>query len=81
MPNYPTQAGDGATSLSRFPGIAVAGRSGTASTLDVSVPTVIKALPGRLIRIVVKTSGSFVGGAFDCATMAAIGVASQFAVI
>lgn len=52
---------------------------GKLSALNISAATVVKATPGRLVRIIVNTPGSTAGTASDCATTAAVTAANLIA--
>ena len=49
---------------------------GNASVLNVTAPTVIKALPGTLWTVSVTTAGTTAGSVHDCSTVAAAAVAN-----
>jgi hypothetical protein len=58
--------------------------SATSSALDLTVATVIKATPGRLVRVSVISGGTVSNGAFtfnDCATTGAAATANEIATI
>jgi len=54
---------------------------GTSRTYNITAATVVKATPGKLVRISVIVAGSAAGTANDCATTGAAAVANQIAVI
>lgn len=72
---------DSATAISALPGQTVAGISGTGSKLDITAATVVKATPGRLIRVSVLVAGSATGTVNDCATTGAAATANEVFVI
>jgi hypothetical protein len=54
---------------------------GAATVLAITAATVLKAAPGRLVRINVVVAGSAAGSANDVATTGAAGVGNQIAAI
>ena len=72
---------DSGNAISSLPGQTVAGISGTASKLDITAATVVKAGPGRLIRVSVLVAGSATGTANDCLTTGAAATANEIFVI
>lgn len=52
---------------------------GASATLNISAATVVKATPGRLVRINVVAAGSTAGTANDCATTGAAATGNQIA--
>lgn len=72
---------DGATALSALPGQAIAGISGTGSKLNITAATVVKAGPGRLVRVSVLVAGSGTGTVNDCLTTGAAATANEVFVI
>lgn len=63
-------------------------RQGKGSMLNISVPTVVKAVTAdqslaqaRVVRVNVTVAGTIPGTVNDCATVAAVGIANQIAVI
>ena len=55
--------------------------SGAAVVYNVTAATVIKASPGRMVRVDVIVAGSSAGSVNDCTTTAAAAVGNQLAVI
>ena len=72
---------DSATALSALPGQTIAGISGTSSKFNITVATVVKAGPGRIIRVSVLVAGSGTGTVNDCLTTGAAATANEIAVI
>ena len=68
MPQNNFGPSDTANSIAKTPGIAVAGIRGTASKLNITTPTVVKATQGSLIRVSVVVAGTAAGGVFDANT-------------
>lgn len=54
---------------------------GSSAQYNITAATVVKATPGRLVRIDVITAGSAAGTANDCATTGAAAVGNQIASI
>ena len=54
---------------------------GVLSALNITAATVVKATPGRLVRINVIVAGSAAGTANDCTTTAAAAAANQIVTI
>jgi hypothetical protein len=54
---------------------------GTSQAYNITAATVIKATPGRLVRISVVTAGSAAGTANDCDTTGAAAIGNQIAAI
>lgn len=52
---------------------------GLNTTLNIAAATVVKAAPGRLVRINVNTAGTTAGTASDCATTGAVAAANLIA--
>ena len=73
--------GDSATKLTAQAGAPVAGISGTSNAYNITAATVVKAAPGRLIRISVIVAGSAAGTANDCLTTGAAADANEIAAI
>jgi hypothetical protein len=55
--------------------------TGVATTLNVTTQTVVKASPGRLVRIDVTVAGSGAGSANDCTTVAAVAASNLISTI
>jgi hypothetical protein len=55
--------------------------SGKTAVYNITTATVVKATPGRLVRISVIVAGSAAGTANDCATTGAAAVGNQITVI
>ena len=72
---------DSATALATPGGLLVAGISGNNSALNITAATVVKAAPGRLIRLNVLVAGSATGTVNDCATTGAVATANEIFVI
>ena len=68
---------DGPTALSTQTGEPIAGISGTSNKYNITAATVVKATPGRLIRVSVVVAGSAAGTANDCITTGAAAVGNQ----
>jgi hypothetical protein len=54
---------------------------GVLSALNITAATVVKATPGRLVRINVLVAGSTAGSANDCATTGTAAIGNQIAAI
>jgi len=54
---------------------------GISTTLDITAPTVVKALPGRLYSISVIVAGSGAGAVYDSASTTGNTAANQVAVV
>jgi hypothetical protein len=61
-------------------GVAMTGQ-GLSSSLDITGSTVVKAAPGRLVRVSVLVAGSAAGTANDCTSTGAAATANEVAVI
>jgi len=72
--SYAAQRLDAQTSL-------LVSHGGISSSLNITAATVVKATPGRLVRISVIVAGSTVGTANDVITTGAVAVANQIATI
>lgn len=74
------QTGNGVT-IPVTPATPLPTATGFSSTLNITVATVIKAAPGRMVRISVIVAGSAVGSVNDVATTGAAAVGNQIWVI
>lgn len=54
---------------------------GTLNSYDITAATVIKATPGRIVKVVVQIAGSGTGTVNDCATTGAAAITNQVAVV
>ena len=61
--------------------LLVSGTGGVNSALDITTATVVKAAPGRLIRVSVLVAGSAAGAAYDSAATGSDAIGTEIFVI
>lgn len=54
---------------------------GTLNSYDITAATVIKASPGRIVKVIVQVAGSGTGTVNDCITTAAAAITNQISTI
>lgn len=72
---------DGSAAAEPFSDGSLPVASGASSALNITVATVVKAAPGRLVRVSVIAAGSAAGTVNDHATTSGVGASNQIGTI
>jgi hypothetical protein len=69
------------TTMHTLRSLADVGESPVCTALDISLPTIVSARPGRLLRMGVVRAGTTAGSVYDACTLIGAGASNRIAVI